>query len=158
MTAREKLGRSNTCTRVPTVPGASARPAPQPAQQGGSTGSRWSGVATGTRPLPRCPGWPPCLRRGRPRPGSPAADCPSDAAGWPSGACWPAGTRAAFVFAFAAGPSVLGGSDEFEESRPACRRSASSSTRNASINIACSATIAANSAYEGGSDTAGSQT
>ena len=99
------------------------------------------------------------LLAARPAPARlPRGRLPLDAAGWPSGACWPAGTRAAFVFAFAAGPSVLGGSDEFEESRPACRRSASSSTRNASINIACSATIAANSAYEGGSDTAGSQT
>jgi hypothetical protein len=50
------------------------------------------------------------------------------------------------AFAFAAGPSVLGGCEEFEESRPACRRSASSSTRNASINTACSASWAACSA------------
>ncbi len=60
---------------------------------------------------------------------------------------------------------MLGGCEEFEESRPTCRRNASNSTRNASINTACSAswaacpaTKAANSAYEGdGSDTAGSQ-
>ena len=71
----------------------------------------------------------------------------------------------ALAFAFAAGPSELGGCEEFEESRPACRRKASNSTRNASINTACSAscaacsaTRAANSAYEGdGLDTAGSQ-
>ena len=51
---------------------------------------------------------------------------------------------------------MLGGCEEFEESRPTCRRNASNSTRNASINTACSATSAANSAYEGvtgGSDT-----
>jgi hypothetical protein len=29
---------------------------------------------------------------------------------------------------------VLGGREEFEESRPTCRRNATSSTRNASIN------------------------
>ena len=151
-------GRSNTCTREATCPGAPANPAPQPAQQDGSTGSRWSGVATGPRPLPRCPGCPPCLRRGRP--GSSAAGCPS-------GDCWdcrPAGRLPAFAFAFAPGPSVLGGCEEFEESRPTCRRNASNSTRNASINTACaassaacSATRTANSAYEGvagGSDTA----
>ena len=46
---------------------------------------------------------------------------------------------AAFALAFAAGPSVLGGCEEFEESRPTCRRNASNSTRNASINTACSA-------------------
>ena len=60
--------------------------------------------------------------------------------------------------AFAAGPSVLGGCEEFEESRPTCRRNASNSTRNASINTACSTTKAANSSYEGvtgGSDTGG---
>jgi len=51
---------------------------------------------------------------------------------------------------------VLGGCEEFEESRPTCRRNASNSTRNASINTACSAswaaysaTKAANSPYEG---------
>ena len=49
----------------------------------------------------------------------------------------------ALALAFAAGPSVLGGCEEFEESRPACRRSASNSTRNASINTACSANRAA---------------
>jgi hypothetical protein len=72
----------------------------------------------------------------------------------------------ALAFAFAPSPSVLGGCEEFEESRPTCRRNASNSTRNASINTACPAswaacpaTKAANSAYEGdGSDTAGSQT
>jgi len=63
------------------------------------------------------------------------------------------------ALALAAGPSVLGGCEEFEESRPACRRNASNSTRNAPINTACSATSATNSSYEGGddSDTAGSQ-
>jgi hypothetical protein len=159
VTARENVGRSNTCTREATCPGAPANPAPQPPQQDGSTGSRWSGVATGARPLPRCPGCPPCLRRGRP--GSSAASCPS-------GDCWdcrPAGRLPGFAFAFAPGPSVLGGCEEFEESRPTCRRTASNSTRNASINTACaaswaacSATRAANSAYvgvAGGSDTAG---
>ena len=60
---------------------------------------------------------------------------------------------------------MLGGCEEFEESRPSCRRNASNSTRNASINTACSAswaacsaTKAANSPYEGvdgGSDTGG---
>jgi hypothetical protein len=53
---------------------------------------------------------------------------------------------------------VLGGCEEFEESRPTCRRNASNSTRNASINTACSTTKAANSSYEGGtggSDTGG---
>jgi hypothetical protein len=53
---------------------------------------------------------------------------------------------------------VLGGCEEFEESRPTCRRNASNSTRNASINTACSSTKAANSSYEGGtggSDTGG---
>ena len=74
----------------------------------------------------------------------------------------------AFAAAFAPGPSVLGGCEEFEESRPTCRRNASSSTRNASINTACSASCAtcsaaraANSPYEGvtgGSDTGGSDT
>jgi hypothetical protein len=69
--------------------------------------------------------------------------------------------------AFAPGPSELGGCEEFEESRPSCRRNASNSTRNASINTACSAswaacsaTKAANSPYEGvagGSDTGGVQ-
>src|SRR5439155_7802722 len=98
-------------------------------------------------------------RRGR---SGPAPDgCPSgDGCG-----SWPAGRLSAFAFAFAAGPSVLGGCEEFEESRPTCRRNASNSTRNAPINTACSAswaacsaTRAANSAYEGvagGSDTAG---
>ena len=43
--------------------GQSATAAPA---QDGSTGSRLSGVATGARPLPRCPGCPPCLRRARP--------------------------------------------------------------------------------------------
>ena len=64
----------------------------------------------------------------------------------------------AFAAAFAPGPSVLGGCEEFEESRPTCRRNASNSTRNASINTACSAARAANSPYEGvtgGSDTGG---
>ena len=80
-------------------------------------------------------------------------------------ACWPAGRLPAFALAFAPGPSVLGGCEEFEESRPTCRRNASNSTRNASINTACSAswaacsaTKAANSPYEGvagGSDTGG---
>jgi hypothetical protein len=69
--------------------------------------------------------------------------------------------------ALAPGPSELGGCEEFEESRPSCRRNASNSTRNASINTACSAswaacsaTKAANSPYEGvasGSDTGGVQ-
>ncbi|HSO52868.1 MAG TPA: hypothetical protein VL330_09000 [Actinomycetes bacterium] len=48
--------------------------------------------------------------------------------------------------AVAPGPSVLGGCEEFEESRPTCRRNASNSTRNASINTACSASWAACSA------------
>jgi len=69
--------------------------------------------------------------------------------------------------AFAPDPSELGGCEEFEESRPTCRRNASNSTRNASINTACSAswaacsaTKAANSPYDGvasGSDTGGVQ-
>ena len=52
----------------------------------------------------------------------------------------------AFAFAFAAGPSWLGGWEEFEESRPACRRSAATSARSVSISAACSATTASSSA------------
>ena len=88
VTAREKVGRSNTCTRAPTVPGAPARSAPQPAQPAGSTGSRRSGVATGARPLPRCPGCPPCLRRAGPDPTLPRPAAPRTAgllAGRPAG-------------------------------------------------------------------------
>ena len=47
---------------------------------------------------------------------------------------------AAFAFASAAGLSWLGGCDEFEESRPACRRSAATSVRSVSISAACPAT------------------
>jgi hypothetical protein len=54
---------------------------------------------------------------------------------------WPA-----FAFAFAAGPSWLGGWEEFEESRPACRRNAATSVRSVSIIAACSATTASSSA------------
>ena len=164
VTAIEKVGRSNTCTRDATVPGAPANPPPQPRQQGGSTGSRLSGVATGARPLPQCPGCPPCLRRARPA----AAPAPAD--GCRCGdcsPCWPAERLPAVALALAPGPSELGGCEEFEESRPSCRRNASNSTRNASINTACSAswaacsaTKAANSPYEGvasGSDTGGVQ-
>ena len=50
------------------------------------------------------------------------------------------------AFAFAAGPSWLGGREEFEESRPACRRSAATSARSGSISAACSATTASSSA------------
>ena len=52
----------------------------------------------------------------------------------------------AFALAFAAGPSWLGGWEEFEESRPACRRSASTSARSVPISVACSATTASSSA------------
>jgi hypothetical protein len=44
------------------------------------------------------------------------------------------------AFAPAAGLSWLGGCDEFEESRPACRRNAATSVRSASTSAACSAT------------------
>ena len=100
------------------------------------------------------PRLPTLLRRARPRPGPPAAGCPSDSCpsdddpaddpdddpGAGSACCRPA---LALALAFAAGPSVLGGCEEFQESRPTCRRNASSSTRNASINTACSASRAA---------------
>ena len=52
---------------------------------------------------------------------------------------------AAFAFASAAGLSWLGGCDEFEESRLACRRSAATSVRSVSISAACSATTARSS-------------
>ena len=52
-----------------------------------------------------------------------------------------ASRRPAF-FALAAGPSWLGGREESEESRAACRRSAATSTRSDSISAACSATTA----------------
>ena len=68
----------------------------------------------------------PALRPARPRP--------------------PAACLAAFAFASAAGLSWLGGCDEFEESRPACRRSAATSARSVSISAACSATTASSSA------------
>jgi len=42
-----------------------------------------------------------------------------------------------------------------EESRPTWRRSAANSTRIASIKVACSATRAANSPYEGGTGDSG---
>jgi hypothetical protein len=58
-------------------------------------------------------------------------------------------SASALALALAAGPSWLGGREEFEESRPALRRNASSSTCNVSINAACSTTRAANSSYEG---------
>ena len=100
-----------------------------------------------------------CLRRARPA----ASPAPADGCRGDCSACWPAARLPAFALAFAPGPSVLGGCEEFEESRPSCRRNASNSTRNASINTACSAswaacsaTKAANSPYEGvasGSDT-----
>ena len=61
-----------------------------------------------------------------------------------------------FFFASAAGPSWLGGCEELEESRPACRRSAATSARSASISAPCSATSvssfafrAASSSYDG---------
>ena len=75
---------------------------------------------------------------------------------------WPRPPAArALAFAFAAGPSWPGGCEEFEESRPACRRSAATSARSDSISAACSATIplqaprpvrAASSSYEGCSE------
>src|ERR1019366_1581828 len=46
-----------------------------------------------------------------------------------------------------AGPSWLGGCEEFEESRPACRRSAATSARSDSISSDCSATTASRSAF-----------
>ena len=52
----------------------------------------------------------------------------------------------ALDFASAAGPSWLGGCEEFEESRPACRRSAATSARSASTSAACSAATASSSA------------
>ena len=55
------------------------------------------------------------------------------------------------AFAFAAGPSWLGGWEEFEESRPACRRSAATSARSDSISAACSATTASSSAFRAAS-------
>jgi hypothetical protein len=51
-----------------------------------------------------------------------------------------------FAFAVAAGPSWLGGCDEFDESRPACRRNASTSACSDSINAPCRATSASSSA------------
>ena len=48
----------------------------------------------------------------------------------------------AFALASAAGPSRLGGCEEFEESRPVCRRSVATSARSDSISTACSATTA----------------
>jgi len=50
------------------------------------------------------------------------------------------------AFAFAAGPSWLGGCEESGESRPACRRSAATSARSDSISVACSATTSSSSA------------
>ena len=55
------------------------------------------------------------------------------------------------AFAPAAGPSRLGGCEEFEESRPACRRSAATSARSDSISADCSATIASSSAFRAAS-------
>jgi hypothetical protein len=62
-----------------------------------------AGLAVHARLAPRWPFCPPCARPGRAR----------RASRWP-----------AFAFASAAGPSWLGGCEEFDESRPACRRSA----------------------------------
>ena len=59
----------------------------------------------------------------------------------------PPPARLALAFASAAGLSWLGGCEEFEESRPACRRSAATSARSDSISAACSATTASSSAY-----------
>src|SRR5512140_3524505 len=83
-----------------------------------------SGRATICRPAPGWPFCPPCGRPGRAR-RLPAL---------------------AFAFAPAAGLSWLGGREEFEESRPACRRSAATSARSVSISAACSATTASSSA------------
>ena len=57
----------------------------------------------------------------------------------------------AFAFASAAGPSWLGGCEEFEESRPACRRRAATSARSDSISADCSATTASSSAFRAAS-------
>ena len=84
-----------------------------------------SGRAAHARLVPGWPFCPPCGRPGRAR----------RASRWP-----------AFFFASAAGLSWPGGWEEFEESRPACRRSAATSARSVSISAACSATTASSSA------------
>jgi len=116
-------GISSTCTLDATRPGAPARSAPHPPHVPGSTARVSSGRAAHARLAPGWPFCPPCGRPGRARRAS---------------------RRPAF--AFAAGPSWLGGWEEFEESRPACRRNAATSARSDSISAACSATTASSSA------------
>src|SRR5512143_954172 len=159
VTVSASAGRSNTCTLEATDPSAPARLPPQPEHADGSTGSVQSAFATRARPLPRCPRCPPCLRLTPPPSSSP--DCRPCSAGSPAGGC-PASACFPLAFAFDAGPSWLGGCDEFDESRPAARVNAANSVRIASINVACSATCrlsvttsAANSSYEGGSGDSG---
>ena len=141
-------GRSNTCTAEATDPAMPLRSPPQPPQATGSTGSLRSGLATRAKPLPRCPGCPPCLRRGSST--EPAGPCSPG---------WSPARLSTFALALAPRPSLLGGWEEFEESRSTRRRSAASSTRIDSINDACSlndaacrTTRAASSSYEGGAD------
>jgi len=142
---------------------------PQPWHASGSTTVVASGRATRARPLPRCPGCPPCLRLPpppcRPEPSGPEPCGPAPAA---CGASASASAPARAPVAFAAGPSWLGGWEEFDESRPAARCNPASCTRRASISVACSAsfalcttTSATSSSYEGDtgeSDTIRSQT
>jgi hypothetical protein len=118
-----------------------------------------SGRATHARPMPRLPTLPALNRAAFRRPVPPVG------ARRIGRLCGP---LPALAFAFDAGPSWLGSADEFEESRPAARRSTANSTRMASISFACSVnrtlnteTNAANSSYEGGtgdSDTPHNQT
>ena len=117
-------GISSTCTLDATRPGAPARSAPHPPHVPGPTARVSSGRAAHARLAPGWPFCPPCGRAGRAR----------------RAAC-----LAAFAFASAAGLSWLGGWDEFEESRPACRRRAATSVRSVSISAACSATTARSS-------------
>jgi hypothetical protein len=115
-------GISKTCTLEAIRPAAPARSAPHLPQKPGSMTRVSSGRAAICRPAPGWPFWPPCGRPARAR------------------------RLPALAFAPDAGLSWLGGCEEFEESRPACRRSAVTSARSDSISAACSATTAVNSA------------
>jgi len=97
VTVSAAAGISSTCTRDATRPGAPARSAPHPPHAPGSTARVSSGRGAQARLAPGCLSARPAAG-----PAAPAGRLP-----------WP------LAFASAAGPSWLGGCDEFGESRPA---------------------------------------
>ena len=67
---------------------------------------------------------------------------------------WPRPPRRLFtglLLRLSRGAVLARGLQEFEESRPACRRSAATSARSASISAPCSATNASSSAFRAAS-------